>query len=147
MYYGLFWLANFALEMPGLNLGIYQYYGDQPFKLFGFPLWMAMTNAVMPLLGGALLNLFKDVLTGPRVLLAIPMMPMVTGMPQIAIGWPTWLALNSGGGPVVTHAAALISLGLSLTAVYLLGSRVCVAAGAAANEPDFTRVVTRPGNN
>ena len=140
MYYGLFWLANFALEMPGLNLGIYYYYGDQPFKLLGFPLWMAMTNAVMPILAGAVLNLFKDVLTGPRVLLAIPLMPMITATPQIAIGWPTWLALNSGGGPMVTHAAALVSLGLSITVVYLIGSKVCVTAGAAANEPTFGKV-------
>jgi len=140
MYYFLFWGANLALELPGLNLGIYQYYGDQPFKLFGFPLWMAMTNSVMPILGGALFNLYKDVLTGPRVLLTIPLMTMVTGIPQVAIGWPTWLALNYGGGMAATHVGALLSLGLSFTAVYLIGSKVCVPAKATAAVPTYGKL-------
>jgi hypothetical protein len=121
-YYFLFWLANFALEMPGLNLGIYRYYGDQPFRVLGFPLWMAVTNGLMPLMLGALFNALRDVLVGPAALLTIVLVPMVVGATQIAAGWPTWLALNSGGGHGATLVGALLSLGLALSVIYLLGS-------------------------
>jgi len=121
-YYFLFWLANFALEMPGLNLGIYRYYGDQPFRVLGFPLWMAVTNGLMPIMLGALFNRLRDVLVGPAALLAVVLVPMVVGATQIAAGWPTWLALNSGLGPGGTLAGALLSLGLALSVIYLLSA-------------------------
>jgi hypothetical protein len=120
-YYLLFWLANFALEMPGLNLGIYRYYGEQPFRVLGFPLWMAVTNALMPLLIGSLFNRLRGILVGPAALLAVVLVPMVVGAAQIAAGWPTWLALNSGQGLLVTGAGAVASLGLALSVIYLLG--------------------------
>ena len=125
LYYFLFWVANFLLEMPGLNLHIYQYYGEQPFKVLGFPLWMAMTNALMPLMIGALFNSLRDVLVGPTALLTIVIIPMVVGATQIAAGWPTWLALNNGSSSVGTHVAATLSLGLALSIIYLIGKKFC----------------------
>lgn len=129
-FYAMFWVSNLLLEVPGLMLGIYYYYGAQPFKLFGFPLWMAMTNALMPILLGATFISLREVLTGRRVWIAAPLVPMIIGCSQIAAGWPTWLALNSGKGLAVTHAAALVSLGLSMTVVYLVSQKFCVPAGA-----------------
>jgi hypothetical protein len=119
-YYFVFWLANFALEMPGLNLGIYRYYGDQPFRLFGFPLWMAVTNGLMPLMIGALFNSLRGVLKGPAVLLTVVLVPMVVGTAQIAAGWPIWLALNAGIGVSGTSAAALVSLAFAFCIIYVL---------------------------
>ena len=130
-YYFLFWLANFALEMPGLNLGIYRYYGDQPFRVLGFPLWMAVTNGLMPLMIGALFNHLRGVLVGPAALLTVVLVPMVVGATQIAAGWPTWLALNSGRGATATFIGALVSLGLALSVIYLLGKLSSRAASAA----------------
>jgi hypothetical protein len=124
-YYALFWLSNLLLEVPGLTLGIYAYYGAQPFKLFGFPLWMAMTNALMPILLGVTFVSLRTILTGGRVWITTPLVPMVIGFAQIAAGWPTWLALNSGQGLLMTHAAATVSLGLSLLIVYLVSQKFC----------------------
>jgi hypothetical protein len=125
-FYLLFWLSNLALEVPGLTLGIYVYYGPQPFKLFGFPLWMAMTNSLMPIVLGATYHSFGDILKGRSVWLAVPMVPMAIGFCQIAAGWPTWLALNSGKGLLVTDAAATVSLLLSMTVVYLVSRKFCL---------------------
>lgn len=124
--YGLFWLANFALEMPGLNLHVYEYYGNQPLKLFGFPLWMSMSNAVMPIVLGALVNQLEPILRGRRSLLIVPIVPMVIGSCQISVAWPMWLALNAGQPGIVAQFAAIVCLGFSLTIVYL----VCVLRGA-----------------
>jgi hypothetical protein len=127
-YYFLFWIANFALEMPGLNLGIYRYYGDQPFRVLGFPLWMAVTNGLMPLMIGAIFNGLRDILVGPAALFTLVLVPMVVGATQIAAGWPTWLALNAGIGAAGTSVAALISLGFAFSVLYLLGRKFPRAA-------------------
>lgn len=134
-YYFLFWISNLVLEVPGLTLGIYYYYGAQPFKVFGFPLWMAMTNSLMPILLGASFLSLRDVLTGRRIWIVAPIVPMIIGCCQISAGWPTWLALNSGQGLLVTHAAALVSLSFSMTIVYVVSLKFCVASKAVATQP------------
>lgn len=136
--YALFWISNMLLELPGLMLGIYYYYGPQPFKFFGFPLWMAMTNSLMPILLGITFLSLREVLSGRRVWMTAPLVPMVIGTCQIAAGWPTWLALNAGQGLLATHAAATVSFGFSLMIVYLVSQKFCVPAGLArpwADEP------------
>jgi hypothetical protein len=123
------WIANMLLEIPALQIGnIYTYYGNQPFQILGFPLWMAWTNSLMPILLGALIYACDDVLKGGRTWLVIPLVPMAVGTAQIAAGWPIWLALNSGGGYAVTHAGALATLALSLIVVYMLQLKFCTAA-------------------
>ena len=124
-FYLIFWIANFILEMPGLNLNIYRYYGEQPFKVFGFPLWMAMTNGLMPLMIGALFNSLRSVLVGPAVLLTVVLVPMVVGTTQISAGWPTWLALNNGSGSAGTHVAALMSLASAAVVIFLISKKFC----------------------
>lgn len=124
--YGFAWLANMFLEIPPLQIGnIYTYYGDQPFQLLGFPVWMAMTNSLMPILLAAAVYTLRDTLTGLRALLIIPLVPMTTGTAQIIAGWPIWLALNSGLGYSATYPAALLTFGLSLMVVYLVSQKFC----------------------
>lgn len=131
------WFANMVLEIPALQLGnIYTYYGNQPFVILGFPMWMAFTNTLMPILVGAALHSLDDILKGPRALLVLAIVPMCTSAAEIASGWPIWFALNSGMTSVGTHVAALVVLGLSLTITYLVSLKFCTSAE--------TRVVTQP---
>jgi hypothetical protein len=126
------WGANAFLEIPALQIGnIYTYYGDQPFQILGFPLWMAWVNALMPILMGVLIYSLDSVLKGGRALLVIPLVPMAVGTTQIAIGWPTWLGLNSGGGYTASYLGALATLGMSLIAVYLVDLKFCTKTAPA----------------
>ncbi len=135
----VFWVSNALIEVPGINLGLYTYYGDQPFQLFGFPLWMAMTNSLIPITVGAALYGLRNVLTGWRSLLVIPMLPIIIASGEAAFGWPVWLTLNSGLGFVATHAGALVTLGLSVSAVYLIGITACRRpAEVSMNGPQWT---------
>ena len=123
------WGANLFLEIPALQIGsIYTYYGNQPFQILGFPLWMAWTNSLMPILMGAAVYAFKHLLSGLRSLLVVALVPMAVGAAQIIAGWPIWLTLNSGAGYGVTYAAALATLGLSLIVVYLVSAKFCTPA-------------------
>ncbi len=122
------WAANMFLEIPALQLGnIYSYYGNQPFQILGFPLWMAWTNSLMPILLGSVIYALRDTLTGLRSLLVLALVPMAVGTAQIIAGWPIWLALNSGASYTVTHLAALVTLGLSLIVVYFVSIQFCAA--------------------
>jgi hypothetical protein len=126
------WGANLFLEVPPLQIGnIYTYYGNQPFQILGFPLWMAWTNALMPIFLGALVYALDDILTGVRSWLVVAIVPMAVGAAQIVAGWPIWLALNSGGGYAASYAGALATLGLSLIVVYLVALKFCQPAIAA----------------
>lgn len=122
------WFANLLLEVPALQIGnIYVYYGDQAFRVFGFPIWMAMTNTLMPIFVGAILHALDDVLHGPRTLLTLILVPAATASAEIAAGWPMWLALNSGQGLWVTQIATLVTLGFSMSLAYLVSLKLCVA--------------------
>lgn len=123
------WAANLFLEIPPLQIGsIYTYYGDQPLQLLGFPVWMAMTNSLMPILMAAMLYALRDILTGARAFLIVPLVPMAVGAAQITAGWPIWLALNSGKGYAATVPAAFVTLAMSLMIVYLVSLKFCRGA-------------------
>jgi hypothetical protein len=126
--YAIFALVNVALEVPALNMGIYAYYGKQPFQLLGFPLWWPICNALMPIVMAALVRVLLPFLTGSRSLLIILLGPMAAGMTNGAIGIPVWVALNSAAPPWVVYCAAIISLILGLTLAFLL-TRVLTIAG------------------
>lgn len=130
------WFANLLLEVPALQIGnIYTYYGEQPFKILGFPMWMAMTNTLMPIFVGALLHVFDDVLRGPRTLFVLILVPAGTASAEISSGWPIWLALNSGQGLWLTQLATFVTLGVSISLVYLVSLKLCMRAPTRAPAP------------
>jgi hypothetical protein len=123
-----FWLANLLIELPGLHAKVYTYYGDQPFEIFGFPLWMAVTNSLMPIVIGLVLNFLSDVLHGARAILIIALTPMLAGGTTFGAAWPVWLGLHSGGGYLATYAGALITTALAISTLYLIGKKCCLSA-------------------
>lgn len=116
--YLVFAIVNGLLETPGLWLGVYAYYGEQPFQFLKFPWWWAFCNALMPMVMAALVFSLRGVLVGARRFAIIPMGLMAAALTNGAVSPPTWLALNSGAGPLLTHLAALASLGLGLMLAY-----------------------------
>jgi hypothetical protein len=123
--YFLIWVFSAGLELPGLNLGIYRYYGDPPFNFFGFPLTWAITNSAIPMIASAVFVGYKDFLTGMRVWLVVPLMPMIGMGAEGATGLPTWLAMNAGVGAGVKLAAAFTTLGMSLLITYMVSLKFC----------------------
>ena len=126
-FYVIAWLANFLLEIPVLNMHVYVYHGPQPFVLFGFPLWQAMGNAMMPIVIGYMAYVWKDMFTGARGAMILMCVPIAQFTALGGVGWPTWLAMNSGLGYEATYPANILSLGISLMMTYLIGSKVCRA--------------------
>jgi hypothetical protein len=133
--YGLFAVVNVALELPGLNMGIYAYYGNQPFEFLGFPFWWPICNALMPIVMACIVYFLLPHLEGWRLLLVILVGPMAAGITNGAIAVPVWVALNSGAPPWAAHLASLVSLVLGLTVAFLLTRLVATDAHQGRSRP------------
>lgn len=138
--YLTFAVVNALLETPGLWLGVYAYYGEQPFQFLKFPYWWAIVNALMPMTTAALVFRLRPLLTGMRQFAIVPMGLMAAALTNGAAAVPVWVALNSGAGPVVTHLAALASLGMGLMFAY--GLCQLVATDAALRTAGQSRVAS-----
>ncbi|MET0659878.1 MAG: hypothetical protein ABW110_17165 [Steroidobacteraceae bacterium] len=93
-----------------------------------------MGNALMPILIGALVYVWRDIFAGIRGLLLLLAIPVTTVLALGGVGWPTWLAINSGHGLEVTVPAALVTFALSLMIAYLVSVKLCVPATARVTE-------------
>ncbi|KAL4809782.1 hypothetical protein BDV18DRAFT_156167 [Aspergillus unguis] len=115
-------LINFFLEFPMLLLGLYVYYGAQPFKVLGFPLWWLFVNTMIPMSGGFIVHKLSPLLQGWRSLLIILIVPMADGFSNAAIGFPMWCALNSEMGYEATYPAFFATAGLAILTVSVISS-------------------------
>jgi hypothetical protein len=136
--YAIYALVNIALEIPGLNTAspMYSYYGNQPLVIANFPLWWTFCNALMPMAMGAIVFRLDPILQGMRQTLIIPLAWMTAAATNGLIAAPVWLALNmEGSSLVLTHAAALLSLGMGLMVCYGVCLLVAVDASEAVKRP------------
>ena len=129
---GVVCALNALLEVTVLRTKNYFYYGEQPLRIDNFPsIWMAM-NVVAVLGSCVVVHAFGRYLTGPRMLLLLPAIPLC----QLAGDWfgtPHFLALNSGGPDWVLTVCSLLSIAICLTVVdamarYLAHSRASTPA-------------------
>jgi hypothetical protein len=144
LFYLFAWASDVILELPNLQLGVYAYYGPQPFNFFGFPLWQAMGNAMAPVFIGAVIYYWRDVFTrfGGLLSLIVPAVAMVAALS--VVGWPIWVALHSGAGYAATYPAGALSLLLSLAIGYLIAQKICVPQAALSMRTGVSGIV-RPG--
>jgi hypothetical protein len=122
--YATFALLNAIIETPGLIADVYTYYGRQPFDFWGFPLWWAAVNAAMPVMVGALVYRLAPYLTGWRLLGTVALVPMADGVVNGAVGWPTWVALNTGMPSLITWTAGAVTIGLACFLVWIISLAV-----------------------
>jgi hypothetical protein len=137
-------LVNAAVEIPGLWIHVYAYYGAHPFTVLRFPLWWVFCNTLMPMTAATFAYKLAPVLRGWRLALLVPLVPMSDGLANGAVSWPTWLALNSGHGYGLTYPAAIVSLGLSAIAVYIL-SMIVATDSPFRTAPAAVEKTSRPG--
>jgi hypothetical protein len=110
------WVFDLVVESTGNAVGLYHYFGPQPYNIWGIPLWWMFCNPVLPIVAGALFFVMRERLRGLRVLLIVALLPVCYGGIYGAIGWPIFVALNSRvPGAVIWIAGTatpLIALGV-----------------------------------
>ena len=89
-------ILDAIMETIGINLNVYEYYGIQPFTLFGFPYWWAFINSASFVTVGCILAYAVPRLTGWKQLLILLAAPYGMAMTYFTVGWIHILAHNSG---------------------------------------------------
>lgn len=117
-------MSDVIMEIPGTATGVYTYYGDASFKIFGFPLAWGWMNGTSMLLVGFLLWLVNPYLTGIKRLyiLLVPITAMGAAYGMVA--WPYFMSLNWDMPWIATRLLTVLSLLISLVVVGFVGALV-----------------------
>jgi hypothetical protein len=117
-------LGDLIFETVLLTMNPYVYYGHQPLVLGKFPLgWMAV-NAAIPLVLAALIYWFDSYFRGWRTLAVIPLALTTSAAVNAAVGWPSWLVVNTDVGWVLTQVGGLATFAAAGAVVRLVAAVV-----------------------
>lgn len=139
-------LANAAIEIPLLLMGLHHYYGPHGLKVVGLPLyWMFINGTAAFLVGVATLRM-DTVLRGPRRL-ALPLVPpLVQPATTVALGWPFFVTVHSGSGAIGPWVASAAVIGLSLLVLHHVAPTALPPRTAPDHvTPERTTQPTQPG--
>ncbi|MGW0037011.1 hypothetical protein [Gordonia sp. NPDC003376] len=95
MLLGMGIITDAVMETIGINLGVYEYYGVQPFQLFGFPYWWGFINGGSFVTVGAIIAYAAPRLVGYGKLLLLFAAPAGMMVAYFGVGWIHILAHNS----------------------------------------------------
>jgi hypothetical protein len=95
MLLGMGIITDAAMETIGINLGIYEYYGVQPFEFLNFPYWWGFINGGSFVTVGAILAYAVPRLKGAHKLWLVLAAPTGMMMAYFGAGWVHILAHNS----------------------------------------------------
>jgi len=84
-----------VMETIGINLNVYEYYGIQPFTLFGFPYWWGFINGAGIVCVGAIVAYAEPRLKGWSKLLLLLAAPYGMAITYFTVGWIHLIAHNS----------------------------------------------------
>ncbi len=114
-------------ELPTIAMGVQNYYGDnQPFRIAGYPIWMAFVNVIAMFVSaaGAYLAASNRVFERWPVLL-VPVVPLFLVGAHVTSGMPLALAINSPADVTTVNIAAVGSIFLATLYCWIAGQVVC----------------------
>jgi hypothetical protein len=127
IYYAVGVGAALLFELEPVHRGWWRYYGaNQPFDLWGLPLWWAWVNVSSTLLAGATFwVIVRKRLIEPRFQIAfVPLVTVVVTAFHTLAAMPVYTAINSSPHVAVTDLAALLTVGIAVLSVYVGGRLV-----------------------
>jgi len=116
----LLWgVTDLVLEIPFLQWGLYQYYGDQPFEIVGFPLHWVVLNGFVPVAAGCLMYLATDRWPGSQrgAALRVAACPALAGGLLMVPIFPVATSLHADVASGVRMAAAVVAVAMTAAAV------------------------------
>jgi hypothetical protein len=115
--FAIAWLFDLALQATGATFGLYKYYGNNPFLVFGAPVWWFTIDGIAVILIAFVLFSLRHNFTGVGRLMPILIVPATYAGWNAAVGLPIFTALNSNFDPVKNGngSTSLVWLGGILT--------------------------------
>jgi hypothetical protein len=97
------------------------YYGNQPLNIWGFPLWAAAVQSIMPMVAGALIYVLRSRVGDSWKLLAvIPLVPMADGLVNAGLDLPMWTTMGRNMSLGANYVGAALTIGMAALAVWVL---------------------------
>lgn len=107
----------------------YLYYGVQPLKVMGYPLYWMTLNSGACLLAALVMYRFGSFFAGYRAFATILLIPSADAAVMLVTGWPAFAGIHSGLPQWVVDATGLVSIALGL-ALRAAIAEVCCPGGA-----------------
>ena len=116
-------VPEIIMEMLWHHWHVIAYYGDNPTRILGIPLYSIVQNSTLLPVYGVAVFLGARYLKGARMLWMIVVMPTVTMGYIVGVSWPVYQAVGSSASGLVVWLCALwtiaASIGLSYAALQL----------------------------
>lgn len=116
----VFFFADALIEIAGVQTGLWTYYGYHSWNPFGWPIYIGVLNATIPLFGGWLLVVLDGRTRGPGKVAAVLAGPTAYAGIYAAAGWPTWLALDGTAAAVILWLAGAVTILISIGVCWLV---------------------------
>ena len=124
-----FWIwtiMEFLWEPIPIHYGVWMYYGEQPFRVFDFPIWWPPVNAAGAYAAAFLIHKILPHLKGPSLLLLLPAVASGDLAGNAIVAWPIWAALNSTAGYSATIPAGILTIVLCMCFLHYVAKDVDV---------------------
>jgi hypothetical protein len=139
-------VATCAIELVPLHYHLWTYYGRQPLRIGGFPLWWAFVNGHSFIASAVALTLLLRVLPANRQFLLIPIMPAVVLAAHTGGAMIGFSTVSSTSSAAVTWAGTLGAMAFTTLMCWVYSLIICVrptvTAQTASGEPVRVPVAT-----
>jgi hypothetical protein len=126
--YGMTLAIAIAIELFGVNLDAWVYYGPHPYVLFGVPLWCPLTYSAFLMTISMGLHAMVQALDRRHHWLIVLGVPLFMSGGHAACALPAAAAMFTTSDPLWIALGGAASIGLSLLLVYTASQIFCVDA-------------------
>jgi hypothetical protein len=103
-----------VMEMLWAHWNVIAYYGENPTRILGVPLYTLVQNSTLLPVYGVAVYLGSRYLQGAQILWMIVVMPVVTIGYIVGVSWPVYQAIGSSAPALVVWAGALWTIVASI---------------------------------
>jgi len=113
-------IPEIVIEMVWHFSGVIAYYGDNPTRIGGIPLYSIVQNTTLLPVYGIVIFYAMKYLKGGRLWLLVLLIPATTIGYIVGVSWPAYQAVQSSAPVLVTWIAAVAVIAISVLSAYLL---------------------------
>ena len=129
-------VVNLLIELPPLAAGLYEYFGQQPMKVLGLPLFWLTLNCSSAVVIAAVMVRAGDAFTSRRAAAAALLAPVIVPAGSMGTGLAAFTALNSPGvSDGVLWLAAAVTIAVGWVIIELCGRVMTTGSARAAQRP------------
>lgn len=120
-------ISDAIMEHPGVIMGVYEYYGQQPFEFYKFPFYWSFINGAAICSIAVVLHFVWPRVQGKglKMLWVIPIGIVATTAAEFGTGFPVFLAINADIPTWLQWVIGSGSLALAVFWISKLGDLVC----------------------